>query len=314
MKKNYFILFAVALLAASCGCKQKASSATETKSTEQTETVKNPYPELSGYKQHVITLPSTSNAADEQRLQVEIIPGITMPVDCNKHTLTGEMKEKTLEGFGYTYYVFETNREVTSTMMACPEDGRRRAFVMAQSTYVAYNSRLPIVVYAPTGIEVKHRVWQAGETRAMNKTIDNMLQDEAAKALKGYPEQKEGYERYVLLLPIETNAENDIKRRRIEIIPGITENADCNLHRLMGTFSRETAEGWGYDYFVFTSDGTFASTRRGCPDNTLKPTFISGETQFIDYNYPSPVVVFVPKNKKFDVRYRVWEAPLDRQK
>ena len=35
---------------------------------------------------------------------------------------------------------------------------------------VRYNSRLPIVVYAPEGVEVRYRIWAAGaETRTLEK-------------------------------------------------------------------------------------------------------------------------------------------------
>ena len=35
---------------------------------------------------------------------------------------------------------------------------------------IRYNSRLPIVVYAPEGVEIRYRIWSAGpETKAVEK-------------------------------------------------------------------------------------------------------------------------------------------------
>lgn len=52
-------------------------------------------------------------------------------------------------------------------MMACPEDSKPQVkFVTANLGDAAmqrYNSRLPIVVYVPQGVEVKYRIWEAGE-------------------------------------------------------------------------------------------------------------------------------------------------------
>jgi ecotin len=38
-----------------------------------------------------------------------------------------------------------------------------KTFVTASPLYVPYNSRLPIVVYAPAGYEVRYRIWQAAK-------------------------------------------------------------------------------------------------------------------------------------------------------
>ena len=39
-------------------------------------------------------------------------------------------------------------------------------FVSAQPQLVRYNSRLPLVVYAPEGYEVRYRIWKAGKSKA----------------------------------------------------------------------------------------------------------------------------------------------------
>ncbi|MDH6308545.1 ecotin [Dysgonomonas sp. PFB1-18] len=99
---------------------------------------------------------------DESLYQVELIPGKVMSVDCNRHRLSGFIAEMDLEGWGYNYYEFTTEGEVASTMMACfgPKEDK---FVTAETLMVRYNSKLPIVVYAPKGYEIKYRIWSAVE-------------------------------------------------------------------------------------------------------------------------------------------------------
>lgn len=87
-----------------------------------------------------------------------------MTVDCNTHFLGGNLEERTAEGWGYNYYVQEDLGPVLSTQKGCPTGSERQAFVRSSAeTLLAYNSRLPIVVYAPADAEVRYRLWRAGE-------------------------------------------------------------------------------------------------------------------------------------------------------
>lgn len=112
-----------------------------------------------GMVRYVIEL---NQRADESMYKVELIPGKMMTVDCNRHGLAGKINEKDLQGWGYNYYEFETNGQVASTQMMCHEP-KTDKFVMAQSIIVRYNSKLPIVIYAPEGYEVRYKVWVAGD-------------------------------------------------------------------------------------------------------------------------------------------------------
>lgn len=105
--------------------------------------------------------------ADESLFSVELIAGKTMEVDCNRHRLMGEFVQETVDGWGYNYYVFETEGHVASTMMACP-DGKKteKLITTAEGLDVRYNSRLPIVVYLPKGYELKYKIWSAGEIQS----------------------------------------------------------------------------------------------------------------------------------------------------
>lgn len=125
------------------------------------EAVKNlkAYPETVGdMERHVIYLSERKN---EEAFKVELIPGKVMEVDCNQHRLMGAIKEETVQGWGYTYLTFETNGQTASTMMMCP-DPKTEKFVSGATEMVRYNSRLPIVVYLPKGVELRYKIWSAG--------------------------------------------------------------------------------------------------------------------------------------------------------
>ena len=116
-----------------------------------------------GQTRHVINLPAQS---DEDGLKVELILGKTQTVDCNRQFFGGRLETRTAEGWGYDYYVLPALGNAASTLMGCPPGSERQSFVTTQEQpLIRYNSRLPVVVYAPSDVEVRYRVWRAGETR-----------------------------------------------------------------------------------------------------------------------------------------------------
>lgn len=108
---------------------------------------------------YVIELPQL---ADEYAAKVQLIAGKTIEVDCNNHRFGGEISEENLEGWGYNFYKVSELTGPMSTLMGCSEDSKHEEFVtMSDMPLIRYNSKLPIVIYAPKDVTVKYKIWQA---------------------------------------------------------------------------------------------------------------------------------------------------------
>ncbi|GAB1438431.1 serine protease inhibitor ecotin [Providencia sp.] len=158
MKKAILSVMAAALIS-SCAV-----------ATEDLEKIA-PYPKAeSGMTRHVIQL---ANQQNEDDFMVELVIGKTIKADCNHQWFMGELDEKNLEGWGYSYYKLDEVKGPASTLMGCSEPAKDR-FVSTQlgdDAFVRYNSKLPIVVYAPSDMQVKYRIW----------STDNKLMDSTKK-------------------------------------------------------------------------------------------------------------------------------------
>lgn len=122
-----------------------------------------PYPKADkGMTRHVIQLTQKPN---EENFQVELVIGKTIKADCNRQWFMGELEEKTLEGWGYNYYKLEDVKGPASTMMGCSEPAKDRFVTthLGDEAFVRYNSKLPIVVYAPKDMDVKYRIWSTDD-------------------------------------------------------------------------------------------------------------------------------------------------------
>lgn len=112
-----------------------------------------------GYTQFVIDVPHSDK--DNQK-KIELFVGKWAETDkCNTHVLSGVLQEKDLQGWGYTFFEFETKGDIMSTMMGCPDSEKINKFVHSQGKVVRYNGKLPLVVYVPEGYEVQYKIWKA---------------------------------------------------------------------------------------------------------------------------------------------------------
>ncbi|WP_241610411.1 serine protease inhibitor ecotin [Rosenbergiella epipactidis] len=117
---------------------------------------------LPGLHRHVIQLPALANEADQQ---VELIIGKEEQVDCNATSLLGTLTTETVKGWGYDYYQVAIKPGRLSTKMACIPNRKEKRFITlpldTAQRFIRYNSKLPIVVYAPQEIAINYRIWQA---------------------------------------------------------------------------------------------------------------------------------------------------------
>ena len=115
-----------------------------------------------GMSRHVLTL---EPQPDESLLKVELILGKTVLTDAaNRYFFAGAIQEETIPGWGYTRYILPTLGPMAGTLMGVdPAAPKVERFIsLAGEPYlIRYNSRLPVVVYVPEGVEVRHRVWRA---------------------------------------------------------------------------------------------------------------------------------------------------------
>jgi ecotin len=128
-------------------------------------------PAEAGMVRHVLQLPKQS---DESAFKVELIVGKTVQVDAvNSYFFAGKIEEETIEGWGFPRYNVSKLGSMAGTLMAVDPDAPKvsRFITLGGEPYfIRYNSQLPIVVYAPEGVEVKYRVWSAGpEVKVIDK-------------------------------------------------------------------------------------------------------------------------------------------------
>ncbi len=128
-------------------------------------------PAEKGMARHVLALP---READESLLKVEIVVGKTVETDeRNRYFFGGKIEAETIKGWGYTRYVVSEMGPMAGTKIAVPPDApkvRRFVSLGGEPYLVRYNSKLPIVVYAPAEAEVRFRLWRGdAEAREMPK-------------------------------------------------------------------------------------------------------------------------------------------------
>ncbi len=121
-------------------------------------------PAEKGMQRFVIVLPDKSRA-EEGDFKVEITVGKEVLGDgVNRMFLGSTVEERVVKGWGYPYYQVVGKGAVGSTLVGVPPGTPKKLqFVAAKPKLIRYNSRLPVVVYAPEGYVVKYSVWTRGE-------------------------------------------------------------------------------------------------------------------------------------------------------
>lgn len=115
-----------------------------------------------GMTRHVLQLPKQD---DEALFRLELIVGKTVLTDANNvYFFGGRIVEETIEGWGFPRYMVKELGPMGGSLMAVDPDAPKveRFVKLAGEPYlIRYNSRLPVVVYVPEGVEVRYRIWRA---------------------------------------------------------------------------------------------------------------------------------------------------------
>jgi ecotin len=112
----------------------------------------------------VITLPPEP---DEDLLKVQLLIGKTVKIDAhNRYFFGGRLETETIPGWGYDRFVLKSLGPMAGTLMAVdPNEPKVDRFITlgGDPQLLRYNSRLPLVVYAPDGVEVRYRIWKGDD-------------------------------------------------------------------------------------------------------------------------------------------------------
>ena len=119
-------------------------------------------PADAGMTRHVVQLPKQ---ADEAAFKVELLVGKTVKTDAkNRYFFAGTLEVESIPGWGFSRYVLRELGPMAGTLMAVEPDApqvERFIALGGEARLLRYNSRLPIVVYVPEGVDVRYRIWRA---------------------------------------------------------------------------------------------------------------------------------------------------------
>jgi ecotin len=117
-----------------------------------------------GMSRFVIMLPPRK---EEELLKVQLLVGKTVKlVPQNRYFFGGRLETETITGWGYDRYVLKSLGPMAGTLMAAhPNEPKVERFITlgGEPELLRYNSRLPLVVYVPEGVEVRYRIWRADQ-------------------------------------------------------------------------------------------------------------------------------------------------------
>jgi ecotin len=118
-------------------------------------------PAPQGMKRCVLYLPEQENEYD---FRVEVQVGKTVDADpINRFFFAGELKEETVEGWGFPKYIVSELGPMGGTLIGVdPSTPKVKRFITlgGEPKLLRYNSKLPLVVYVPKEAEVRTRIWK----------------------------------------------------------------------------------------------------------------------------------------------------------
>ena len=104
---------------------------------------------------------------DEDLLGVQLIVVKSVKTDYrNRYFFAGRLETEIITGWGYECYVLKSLGPMAGTLMAVdPSQPKLDRFITlgGEPQLLCYNSRLPLVIYVPNGVEVRYRIWCAEE-------------------------------------------------------------------------------------------------------------------------------------------------------
>nr|WP_086940148.1 ecotin family protein [Thaumasiovibrio occultus] len=111
------------------------------------------HPEM---KMHTFSLDQRDNENDSL---IQLVAEKDVTADCNVRFLNVSVEEKTLEGWGYPYFVITEQPVMGTTMLPCDEE--EKTLRSRRDSLYRYNSKVPLVIYAPADLDIDYRVWSA---------------------------------------------------------------------------------------------------------------------------------------------------------
>lgn len=116
-----------------------------------------------------------------------------------------------------------------------------------------------------------------------------------------FPAAEKGYKKLVIEVPYSGNDKN----KKIEFSVGKWMEVDgCNSFHLAGSLEKKDLQGWGYDYYVFKTEGQVVSTQMGCPTAPKRHLFVSAQPETVRYNGRMPIVLYVPD--EYDAQFKIY--------